>query len=141
MPTTSPATGVAVPHVLTTRALGITGALGDAATADCDRRPRWNLMLSAARRELVSERPSHSESPAPKCAVAGGDDFVAGMHPESEGVDLDRSRYIGLCSLSVAIGGIGGTAAWCSIAVSVALDGQAPLRSPWRNVGVDIVST
>lgn len=51
------------------------------------------------------------------------------MHPESVSVDLARSRYFSLCSLSVAIGAVLGATAWCSIAVSVALDGQAPLRS------------
>lgn len=59
----------------------------------------------------------------------GGGDYVADVEPETFGVDPDRSRYIALCLLSVAIGVTAGTAIWCSLAVSVALDSQAPLRS------------
>lgn len=53
------------------------------------------------------------------------------MHPTSAGVDVDRSGYMGACSLSVAIGGIVGSLAWCSIAVA-ALGGQTPLKSVLR---------
>lgn len=53
------------------------------------------------------------------------------MHPDSAGVDVDRSGYIGACSLSVAVGGIVGTVAWDSIAVA-ALGGQTPLKSVLR---------